>query len=280
MFQHLKGFVGIGLLLLAAMGFAYGSPSQVPTGSLTAPSSTDPEVPAGSCTDETGEVEVDDEAPADPGDDEPADDQESGDDGTDDQAVGDEDDPDGNADDSEDCDSDDEGGGTEGDEAEACDTGSGDDSEPDTCEMDDDEGDAKDSDGADRDNHGAAVRVAAHCDVKGRAHGELVRSVATNKDATVAGAEAACIAAMEEVQEGEGTSIKKPKKTKPTREHATGTKKDKALKGHGKPEHSGKDKGSTETDTGPAPSNDSGSPAGGPPSPGKGNGNGKGHGKP
>ncbi len=243
MFQHLKGVVGIALLLLAAMGFAYGSPSQVPTGSLTAPSSTDPEVPAGSCTDETGDVEVDHEVPADPGDD------------------------------SGDCDSDDEGDGTEGDETEACDTGSGDDPEPDTCEMGDDEGEAKVSDGADRDNHGAAVQVAAHCDVKGRAHGELVRSIATDKDATVADAEAACTAATE-AQEPEGASQVKIKKTKPTREHATGTKKDKGLKGHGKPDHSGKDKGSTETDTGSAPSKDPGSPAGGPPSPGKG------HGKP
>lgn len=45
-------------------------------------------------------------------------------------------------------------------------------------------------------NHGAAVSTAAHCPVKGRAHGELVRSIAQDKDATVADAEAACAAAL------------------------------------------------------------------------------------
>ncbi|MDQ3646527.1 MAG: hypothetical protein M3345_06265 [Actinomycetota bacterium] len=45
-------------------------------------------------------------------------------------------------------------------------------------------------------NHGAAVSTAAHCRVKGRAHGELVRSIARDKDATVADAESACQAAI------------------------------------------------------------------------------------
>ena len=45
------------------------------------------------------------------------------------------------------------------------------------------------------DNHGSAVSTAAHCGLKGRAHGELVRSIAKDKDATAADAEAACTAA-------------------------------------------------------------------------------------
>lgn len=52
------------------------------------------------------------------------------------------------------------------------------------------------------DNHGAAVSTAAHCDVKGRAHGELVRSIAKDEDATVADAEAACAAAMDAAAAG------------------------------------------------------------------------------
>lgn len=46
------------------------------------------------------------------------------------------------------------------------------------------------------DNHGAAVSIAAHCPIKGKAHGELVRSIAKDKDATVADAETACDAAL------------------------------------------------------------------------------------
>jgi len=45
------------------------------------------------------------------------------------------------------------------------------------------------------DNHGAVVSIVAHCDVKGRWHGEAVRSIAENQDATAADAEAACEAA-------------------------------------------------------------------------------------
>ena len=44
-------------------------------------------------------------------------------------------------------------------------------------------------------NHGAAVSTAAHCDLDGKAHGEFVRSIAHDKDATVAEVEAACDAA-------------------------------------------------------------------------------------
>jgi hypothetical protein len=50
-------------------------------------------------------------------------------------------------------------------------------------------------------NHGSVVRVAAHCSVTGRAHGELVRSVASDKDMTVADAEHACKAAMAKQEE-------------------------------------------------------------------------------
>ncbi len=46
-------------------------------------------------------------------------------------------------------------------------------------------------------NHGQVVRVAAHCPVKGRAHGRLVSSIARQKEATVADARAACAAAAE-----------------------------------------------------------------------------------
>ena len=45
-------------------------------------------------------------------------------------------------------------------------------------------------------NHGAAVSTAAYCDLEGKAHGEFVRSIAHDKDATVAEVEAACAAAQ------------------------------------------------------------------------------------
>jgi hypothetical protein len=44
-------------------------------------------------------------------------------------------------------------------------------------------------------SHGAAVSAAAHCRLKGAAHGALVRSVAANKSATPAGSRSACLAA-------------------------------------------------------------------------------------
>lgn len=62
--------------------------------------------------------------------------------------------------------------------------------EEEKVEESDEDGDAKPA------NHGKAVSTAAHCDIKGRAHGELVRSIAQDKDATVADAEAACAAAL------------------------------------------------------------------------------------
>jgi hypothetical protein len=45
-------------------------------------------------------------------------------------------------------------------------------------------------------NHGAVVRIAAHCDVPGKLHGELVSSIARDKEATPEQAESACEAAM------------------------------------------------------------------------------------
>ncbi|HWC12989.1 MAG TPA: hypothetical protein VG929_00155 [Actinomycetota bacterium] len=65
---------------------------------------------------------------------------------------------------------------------------------PAVTEQDDAGGHAED-DGEKGGNHGSAVSAAAHCDLTGRAHGELVRSVAQDKDAAVATAEAACEAA-------------------------------------------------------------------------------------
>jgi hypothetical protein len=61
------------------------------------------------------------------------------------------------------------------------------------------------------DNHGAAVGAAAHCDVRGRAHGELVRSIAGDEEATVADATPACAAAVAtEADRSEGS--RKPQK--------------------------------------------------------------------
>ncbi|MEA2453734.1 MAG: hypothetical protein QOG04_2444 [Actinomycetota bacterium] len=59
-----------------------------------------------------------------------------------------------------------------------------------------DDHDAEDDGTEKADNHGKVVSIAAHCDVHGQAHGALVSSIAKNKDATVADAEAACAAAM------------------------------------------------------------------------------------
>ena len=51
--------------------------------------------------------------------------------------------------------------------------------------------------------HGKAVRVAAKCPLEGKAKGQLVRSIARNKTATVEDATAACEAALA-LQEGDG----------------------------------------------------------------------------
>jgi hypothetical protein len=101
------------------------------------------------------------------------------------------------------------------------------------------------------DNHGKAVSTAAHCDIKGKAHGELVRSIAKDKDATVADAEAACAAALAAQEASESTegSKTKPEKShsRPDKEpkpHKTvepapsddGTDDDSSDEGHGKPD--------------------------------------------
>ena len=91
--------------------------------------------------------------------------------------------------------------------------------EEDTDEQEQEDGEAKD-------NHGAAVSTAAHCPIKGRAHGELVRSIAQDKDATVADAEAACAAALAELEEQASLTTEdtksKPAKAKPVKTKPSG----------------------------------------------------------
>jgi hypothetical protein len=60
-------------------------------------------------------------------------------------------------------------------------------------------------------NHGAVVRIAAHCSVTGTTHGELVRSVARDKGMTVADAERACEAAIAKQEE----QVKSDRSNKP-----------------------------------------------------------------
>jgi hypothetical protein len=64
-------------------------------------------------------------------------------------------------------------------------------------------------DGKPMDNHGAAVSTAAHCDLHGRDHGELVREIAQDKDATSDLAETRCaeeVAAAEQVAAEQGSA--------------------------------------------------------------------------
>ncbi|MGH3116865.1 MAG: hypothetical protein ACRDQ2_07070 [Gaiellales bacterium] len=87
------------------------------------------------------------------------------------------------------------------------------------CEEADDDGD-DDADATEEsedgtttsfhENHGRAVSTAAHCPLKGRAHGELVRSIARDKDATVEEAQAACDAALEAAAASEASSDASP----------------------------------------------------------------------
>ena len=72
-----------------------------------------------------------------------------------------------------------------------------------------DEEDAQDE----AENHGQVVRAAAHCPVRGREHGRLVSSIARQKEATVADAEAACAAAVAEAPEDAGEHREKHAKT-------------------------------------------------------------------
>lgn len=77
-------------------------------------------------------------------------------------------------------------------------------------EDEEEEGDGSDS--ARPDNHGKAVSTAAHCDLKGRAKGALVSSVARDKSATVESAQAACDAAVAEAAATGATGTGKPAK--------------------------------------------------------------------
>lgn len=84
---------------------------------------------------------------------------------------------------------------------------------------------AGDEGGTERaENHGAAVSTAAHCELEGKAHGEFVRSIAHDKDATVAEVEAACAAAQaaaataidsDDAVKKHGPRSSKPPKVKP-----------------------------------------------------------------
>jgi hypothetical protein len=94
----------------------------------------------------------------------------------------------------------------------------------------DDSGDEAGGAGPQADSHGGAVRVAAHCDVKGRAHGELVSSIARDHDATVADAEAACADALAEADTESATDVHGPSGT-----HGGP---DQTGEGHGPPDHS------------------------------------------
>ena len=74
-------------------------------------------------------------------------------------------------------------------------------------EQEEDDG-AESGDGSAKANHGKAVSTAARCDLRGRAKGRLVSSVARDKSATVESAQAACDAAIA----AQGTASAKPAK--------------------------------------------------------------------
>ena len=93
---------------------------------------------------------------------------------------------------------------------EPCDDGDGE--EPNDPADEEENGEDGDGNGGSTTNHGSAVRVAAHCDVHGRAHGELVRSVAQDKDATVASAEQACADALSAAEQDDAKGKGNPKR--------------------------------------------------------------------
>lgn len=80
----------------------------------------------------------------------------------------------------------------------------------------DEEGGEGDSDADKPENHGKAVSTAAHCELKGRAKGELVSSVARDKTATAATAQAACDAAVA-AQETAPANTKPARPAKPSK---------------------------------------------------------------
>ena len=86
--------------------------------------------------------------------------------------------------------------------------------ENDESDENDDSDDAEDSDKVE--NHGKAVSTAAHCDLKGRAKGQLVSSIARDKSATAATAQAACDAAMA-AQAAAPAKVKATKPAKPAK---------------------------------------------------------------
>ena len=95
---------------------------------------------------------------------------------------------------------------------EPCDDGDGE--EPNDPADEEENGEDGDGNGGSTTNHGSAVRVAAHCDVHGRAHGELVRSVAQDKDATVASAEQACADALSAAEQDDAKGKGNPRRTR------------------------------------------------------------------
>lgn len=97
-----------------------------------------------------------------------------------------------------------------GGDPQECETDGDQDADDDGSEKDDEASEDEDEDSTsgdsdDKGEHGRAVRIVAHCDVSGKGHGELVRSIATNKSATVADAEAACADAMSSSEEATKT---------------------------------------------------------------------------
>jgi hypothetical protein len=62
-------------------------------------------------------------------------------------------------------------------------------------------GDGPKADVIGEDNHGKVVSIAAHCPIKGRAHGELVSGIARDEGATVEDAEQACEEALADLEE-------------------------------------------------------------------------------
>ena len=87
-------------------------------------------------------------------------------------------------------------------------------------EDEDDPEDSDDADGSDKpENHGKAVSTAAHCDLKGRAKGQLVSSIARDKTATAATAQAACDAAIaaQQTAPAKAKPVKAAKPAKPVK---------------------------------------------------------------
>ena len=125
-------------------------------------------------------------------------------------------------------------------------------------EKDEDSDDDGSDDGEARpDNHGKAVSTAAHCDLKGRAKGQLVSSVARDKSATVESAQAACDAAV--AAAATDTASKPVKAAKPERAPKPAKASKPAPKP--KPHHPEATEEVTEVEPTEAPAPESGPPA-------------------